>query len=421
MKLFKLPIPASLFISERSKLCLRVLLISIFVTAVRINGNTFRIPTQYLLLIPIFLWLSSRRSHNIYFFSSSLFFLVFLYFFQMSLVSLTIPSFLAYLPVSIIPYGIYYILVWTISLTISQTIDLKTLIIEIVAISRFILVIGVFFWFLSVGSSLPVMVDESASIFRLSSLMSEPSYIAIPASVLLCYGLTFKDKTTLLFSLFASALTFSPTVLLVQIWILTIFALRVTLKLILGIIKTNSLNLKSLYISFALLIAILTPVLIYTDIINELYQNIDSFLSSGTFLDGRATNAYNFYKQVENINNPFGFGIGSSEMVGKTLGYSGVFDNSILVSFDMIFGSFFGFILKVILALTILSFAVFYISFKSFDSNLMLSFSYLFSSSLLFSFIGNFSQPYLPALIILLIVVMFKNSQGLFVSSYKVS
>ncbi len=265
----------------------------------------------------------------------------------MSLVSLSIPSFLAYLPVSIIPYGIYYILVWTISLTISQTIDLKTLIIEIVAISRFILVIGVFFWFLSVGSSLPVMVDESASIFRLSSLMSEPSYIAIPASVLLCYGLTFKDKTTLLFSLFASALTFSPTVLLVQIWILTIFALRVTLKSILGIIKTNSLSLKPLYTAFALLIAILTPVLMYTDIINELYQNIDSFLSSGIFLDGRSTNAYNFYKQVENINNPLGFGIGSSEMVGKALGYSGVFDNSILVSFDMIFGSFFGFILKV--------------------------------------------------------------------------
>ena len=411
----------SLFISERSNVCLRVLLITIFVTAVRINGNTYRIPTQYLLLIPIFLWLSSRKGGNIYFFSVSLFFLMLLYCFQMILVSLSLPSFLADLPVSIIPYGIYYILVWTISLTISQTIDLKTFIKEVVVFSRFIIEIGGFFWVLSIISGFPVMVDESASIFRLSSLMSEPSYICVPSSILLCYGLTYKDKSSLFLSLFASAVTFSPTVFLVQLLILVIFSLRDLFRIILRTIKSNSLQPKPFFLTSSFLIAIVTPVYLYTDIINELYQNINSFFSNSNFLDGRALNAYSFYRQVEFINNPFGFGIGSSQMVGKALGSAGVFDNSILVSFDMTFGPFIGFILKAILFLSIIFLIVFYIILKPIDSNQMLSFSCLFCSSLLVSFIGNFSQPYLPALLILLIVVMFKNANSLFNYSDKFS
>lgn len=379
-----------------------ILLLSIFITAARLLGQTYRIPTHFALLLLPFAWAYSTKLLPNFF--VILVFLLGLFAGHLLLTSITLPSDVAsILPLQIFPYGIYYIYVWAISIAIALQTPIHDGIQCIERLSIAIIIFGILFWLISITIRVPLFVDESASIYRLSSLMSEPSYIAIPSSILLTIGMLKKSYSEIILSIFAILLSFSPTCLITGISVLFIqlipAAASSAKRLSLGRLQTK---LFSTTLIIALILVFTFPII--SPIFYEIQDNVNSFLLHGNFIDGRAINANNFYLYSAHISFPIGFGIGSSQKVSEFLGYPGVFDNSIFVTIDMTFGYYIGILIKILYLLSFFSLLV-YSSTSSF-SRLPLNYKFVITWIpvwLIFS-MGSYSQPYILSLLIFLVV-----------------
>jgi hypothetical protein len=370
-----------------------IAVILIFVLAVRIQGESFRLPSFALLPLSI-IWLLRRTAFNRN---------IFIIFSLLAVV--TVGHYVAiwmsspgtgYLFGLTIFYGLFYAYLAFFGVRVGCEAALRDSTSALRLISVVVCIVGVLFWFISVGTSYPLLVDETALPVRISSLMSEPSNMALPVGILIVCGIVDRSFGILCLSIVTCILTFSPTVYGVGI---AAACYAVFLPFDGGGIQRRKLH--SYVIVFCAICALAFTMIYFGEVVEELLDNIDAFISTGRFLDGRALNMYKFYDTGVGELSAIGFGFGSSEAVARHFNDGGVFDNSILSTFIVWYGYFVGQILIFIYLLFILALCLSEFLRPTSDKYSYLAKAMLFVT--LAIMIGNFTHAYAILLIGLLL------------------
>lgn len=322
---------------NRDSIKLYFLFITVYFTAVRINGDVTRLPTFFLIIIPFllafFLEKISKKIILILFFFTFIFIFhaLILDFFRLTPLALDV-----YFQDFILYQAFFIVYVFSFS-----KVNILTIEDRFIYFFKVLVIFSLFLWGLSFVSPVKVGVEINYSIPRAQAFLSEPSNMSHFLPTILLFSWLSRDWKWIILSLVCVVTTFSPTVFIVAALTFILYFL----------LKKNMIKglFYIAFIFFFIALALTFIPIIFGEnsmvsiSIRRLTQGIlYVFEDQSDYKNARADLTFQGFEFINNYNLWFsGLGIGSSREIGlnfNTVARGMLFDMSSWMSLLLWFG-----------------------------------------------------------------------------------
>jgi len=313
---------------------------------------------------------------------------------------------------SLPPFVLFIVLASSIDIILNSYADSR-FIFDIFNSSRAILIFGIVSYPLGFLPFHP-FVDAYSKFPRISGLVGEPSHMAVPLAVFLCYVLSFRQYRfqNIAIALIIFVFTFSPSTLLAFIFSCILFSLRFFCR---SFIIPLFLRLKFQPPRLVLILMsffILSIFLFYafsSNIISEISSNIATVLQTGRFIDPRAAIYQNFVASIDFSSYYLGFGFLSDVFVSNTFNSGRLISFSSLTSLILWFGNNLSLVILFVVMILSLMFAIRFLTSSNLSSHSL--FCYSSTLSLLMISIWDFTFYYFFLYLVVFILASSKLSK----------